>query len=744
MTANPRNEVESILNASQQPAAKRLLAGSPAPFSSSEVAAVEQLILNNASRGASLKNLLAAMDAMLAKVCPDQAQRRMRKVSFTYPTSSNPFADGVRKCDSIYIEGSKWFADRHGDWKSNAVSFTGTGGAADLFKLFLVSSIFEFEILDIDYIPAMIASLKVGQGKEPKRRVSLHRTMVAVPLSLPWGSGEQAEERLYVAGGGAVVLLNDFFDHSKSMKLLNRLSFGGNGSRANDVLAELDQECSQRFRSPSSITIPKLIEAARQVAILQLPPAVVAHRSREFVSHNLRIDVLNRLGNYDIAPFPEARLRKAAARTEADAEDQEPDGPQSGPVWMTALRQAVKRDQIDRRALQELAKGDDIRGRCMGEYALWLSRSSKPSSIHRYVFLIASRLMPRFESGDPAEVDEDTWEEVIEQVLDEDEFFRQSDVSGLGVRRRRGHSQPLLRAMHSFLRFLRRGNEEYSELHKKLPAAGLMQVEANFVTVDEYKAALQWLGGIEVYPDLHMIEASRVALILGYRCGLRRAESAYLRLGDFDEADHLHVRPWRMRKLKTSNARRDLPLAVLLPADELEQVKRLIGKVHKLALDRERVGGEGNPSGQDRTWRDALLFRARKDPFRADDFEAIIARVHQALRVPKKEFPGDKDFHYHILRHSFANMVLLKLWPALHPVARRILHRHKETLDWIAGCEQFRERLFGTTRIRGKDLQAIALLMGHGASATTLEHYLHVLDWYRIGGAGKPRGERCF
>jgi hypothetical protein len=32
--------------------------------------------------------------------------------------------------------------------------------------------------------------------------------------------------------------------------------------------------------------------------------------------------------------------------------------------------------------------------------------------------------------------------------------------------------------------------------------------------------------------------------------------------------------------------------------------------------------------------------------------------------------------------------------------------------------------------IRGSDLAAIALLMGHGASATTCEFYLHVLDWY--------------
>jgi hypothetical protein len=56
-------------------------------------------------------------------------------------------------------------------------------------------------------------------------------------------------------------------------------------------------------------------------------------------------------------------------------------------------------------------------------------------------------------------------------------------------------------------------------------------------------------------------------------------------------------------------------------------------------------------------------------------------------------------------------------------------------LEEIRGSEKFRKDLFGTDAIRGSDLQAIALLMGHGSSATTLEHYLHVLDWYRPGGS---------
>jgi hypothetical protein len=66
-------------------------------------------------------------------------------------------------------------------------------------------------------------------------------------------------------------------------------------------------------------------------------------------------------------------------------------------------------------------------------------------------------------------------------------------------------------------------------------------------------------------------------------------------------------------------------------------------------------------------------------------------------------------------------------------VAKQVFRYHKQTLEWITGDvtnpERFRHDLFKVTGIRGSDLQAIALLMGHGASATTAEHYLHVVDW---------------
>jgi hypothetical protein len=94
--------------------------------------------------------------------------------------------------------------------------------------------------------------------------------------------------------------------------------------------------------------------------------------------------------------------------------------------------------------------------------------------------------------------------------------------------------------------------------------------------------------------------------------------------------------------------------------------------------------------------------------------------------------PIDPDFRFHRLRHSFANVILLKLTPGLLKFGGHILERSEKTLRWIEGWKEFREGLFGPQMVIESDLQAIALLLGHGSAATSLEHYISVLDWYEI------------
>lgn len=288
-------------------------------------------------------------------------------------------------------------------------------------------------------------------------------------------------------------------------------------------------------------------------------------------------------------------------------------------------------------------------------------------------------------------------------------MFRLRRYTDDSVSTKKEYSFAFLKALRYFFKFLSQRAKPLEQVNGLIPATGLVKVDANFMTVDEYKRALAWLSGPYGFSNRYLRDASRVVLILGYRCGLRRAEAAYLRLSDFDAAEFLHVRPWLLRKLKTANAVRDLPLRDMMPDDELGEVMAFI------ASARDRVGF---------SLEDVLLFSRESRPRVLIDFERVIGKVHCAMRTV------DPSLHYHSLRHSCANNLLLRLWPSLHPMARVIFRNHPEAIASLGDSDGLRQRLFGTLDIKGSDLQGIALLLGHGSATVSLGHYIHVLDWH--------------
>ncbi len=173
-----------------------------------------------------------------------------------------------------------------------------------------------------------------------------------------------------------------------------------------------------------------------------------------------------------------------------------------------------------------------------------------------------------------------------------------------------------------------------------------------------------------------------------------------------------------LRQLKTSNAKRDFPLSVLVPHQELEEVMEFVAEARKAG------GAEGR------------LFHGEQNPAKGMKFERVLAELKKVFATREKDEPVVNSFHFHMLRHSAANIWLLKLWPELGQVAGHIFRRHPKALEWIRDGEAFRKRLFGGSKTRAADLQAIALLLGHGSAATTVEHYLHVVDWYGQEGTG--------
>lgn len=529
------------------------------------------------------------------------------------------------------------------------------------------------------------------------------------------------------------------------------------------VLAEFERETAKACKAAGGLPdLIDLIEKARVLARFHLPSIVVAHRSRQIVSHSLPPEALARIGGWKLEPF---RLARSGNRKDQEYPFEEPPDMQDDPGWLKELRQALGPTKVDNTILNLLIGSNDPVGRIMGAFAIFLSRTPTasraakqkiknqngcaPATVRRYCLLIANRLMPRL--VDPAAgMSEDGWEDAIEQLLDEDAFFNLNRYRQAPTSKAQAYSRPLVKAVRHWLRFIREagmsqprtGDEtaspaELSGLEKRLPVLGLVAVDASLITVDEYLLALKRLRGARGPIDKNLREAACVALILGYRLGLRRKEAAGLRLTDIDPIEYLHVRPNCMRQLKTSNAKRDLPMPLLVPKRELDYIRERLRGLRTKNQEKHVQPG------------DIWLFSQSGDPQKAMDFDAVIAEINEAFRGnPAWRWePIDSTFHYHRLRHSFCNLTLLRLWPPLHRIAEKLFRgHHPETMKWIRDGK-FREMLFGTERVTECDFQAIALLMGHGSAETSLEHYAHLLDawedpatWTRAGDQVEEQG----
>src|ERR1035437_4851838 len=303
MMGTAQTELASILSKCPDPSALLLLAGTPAVIQPVQVSTVEEFLIQNSPAGTSLDPLLGEFYTLLGHVCPDVEKKHIPKTTVRYPTTPNPFAGGVTKPDAIYREASKWFREQLSDWNQREASQASPEDAAVCLKLFLVSAVLEFEILHVDSIAALLLALQRNCAPESDRVLALHRTLTAVPVAYRAGSSEHSEERLLVAGGTSNDLLRTFLRHPFRSKVLGSVSRAATQPTVDQVLVALENQVPESHRFPVSIAFPELIKAARKVAILHIPPAVVAHRSREYRSHGLRLDVLKRIGDYSPAPL---------------------------------------------------------------------------------------------------------------------------------------------------------------------------------------------------------------------------------------------------------------------------------------------------------------------------------------------------------------------------------------------------------------------------------------------------------
>lgn len=228
---------------------------------------------------------------------------------------------------------------------------------------------------------------------------------------------------------------------------------------------------------------------------------------------------------------------------------------------------------------------------------------------------------------------------------------------------------------------------------------------ASLVTEVEFKTALALVDQLSPTVTCPDPTAAKVALILGFRAGLRPAEATRPRLDDVRiESDTvvLAVRSNQQSKAKTPNARRLVPLHLLLPSAELDLFTRYVQQ-------RKRTAGRG-------------AFLLPSDPNELGRFVLFVLQ----------QVTGGQNVRRYDLRHSFATCLAVTMllpdplpgqqapdfpFPGFGPDCISI-ERRDALRPHLLGYNMGRPSLF-----------ALTFLMGHAGPHRAANTYVHLLDW---------------
>lgn len=244
--------------------------------------------------------------------------------------------------------------------------------------------------------------------------------------------------------------------------------------------------------------------------------------------------------------------------------------------------------------------------------------------------------------------------------------------------------------------------------------AGLLPVDGNLITFDDYEAVQAWLATPRLNGKAQVvIQVAQLVLMFAFRLGMRRQEIWGLLLDDVDVDGEISiiVRPNATRRLKTPSSKRVIPAEAFLSEAELVKLRAWVATradPFKTSKDYDALS-------------EAPLFPAQIDGHPIS-IESITNLICKALRT----VTGDQHLYLHHLRHAFGTWTYLRLRAPDHPSVCEFFSGYPLTLAAIEQGSDLRRRLIGTdVSPSRKYAYAVARLLGHSSPAVSMAHYLH-------------------
>ncbi len=701
-----------------------------AVWSAKDMRALEALVLSGASTAREASDyLLVLRKACAYWVTRERLSLALPRIPVFSPEPIHPLRGNLAR----QLERYQGWKQVLAHWLRNShTSFENRDDAGHLAEILIVSAVIFGGLHSVSSLLALIRAIP-----ESERRTQWHDGTMYIELDISWRGSPGREMRRWQPDSISAALWARLRSEPEE-----KLQFREEPSETRIHLKDraLMQRVAEALRASVMRDFPAsqvgcgdlsgLLRAARATAAIELPSILAAYASRRFLSHSISQNAWKRIVDPEsrtmqpISPrksepfvMPASSTRGSSKLPRTDDSAEGVDAP-----WLQELRAAFRIENRSRmrQRLEELSdQFDSPLARRMADFSASLlivrTASGKIRSLRavRDMALDVARNIATFVGADdPAELNTEELETLYAQCMESigpPAFGDALPHRRSGILKKRQRLAYALREFHRYL-VARAGKQPLEHSAELNSIAECAAVDANLITLEDYAAAL---GQTDVYwsqrHDITHRRVARLLLILGFRCGLRRMEAMYLRIEDVRPGPRaeIWIRPNGMRRLKSRNAVRRIPIFALMDEEEINELMRWRDE----RLRQIAPCSEG------------YLFCAPHhvlDPMP----QTILEEINKILQC----VTGDPSMHYHQLRHSFASWTWLNLMLADMDPMPNLFPKLFLTMDWLAGSSALRDHLYSHADPTRKHAYLVAQMLGHGNPATSMEHYIHFAD----------------